>query len=82
MLDLDDVHIMNMVDMLRELTLNGAQVFITTASNEIARYLERKFAFMQDEMVYYKLKREVNGGTVGKTTITPRTIPYLIAAGE
>lgn len=80
--NLDDVHIMNMVDMLRELTLNGAQVFITTASNEIARYLERKFAFMQGEMVYYKLKREVNGGTVGKTTITSKTIPYLIAAGE
>lgn len=51
-------------------------------NNEIARYLERKFAFMQDEMVYYKLKCEVNGGTVGKTTITLRTIPYLIAAGE
>lgn len=80
--NLDDVHIMNMVDMLRELTLNGAQVFITTASNEIARYLERKFAFMQDEMVHYKLKREVNGGAVGKTMITLKTVPYLIEAGE
>lgn len=80
--NLDDVHIMNMVDMLRELTLNGAQVFITTASDEIARYFAHKFAFMKDEMVYYGLKREIKGETVGKTTVTTKHVPYLVASDE
>ena len=80
--NLDDVHIMNMVDMLRELVLNGAQLFITTSSNEIARYLERKFSFLQDDMICYQLKREVVGEAIGKTVITSKPIPFLIASGK
>jgi len=80
--NLDDIHIMNMVDILRELVLNGAQIFITTASSEIARYLERKFAFMQEKLVCYQFERKISDDVVGQTVIKKRTIPYLIASGE
>jgi len=72
--NLDDIHIMNLVDILRELTINGAQLFITTSNKEVASYLIRKFAFLDDDVAYYKLKRRISNGQVGATDIEKKEI--------
>lgn len=72
--NLDDIHIMNLVDILRELTINGAQLFITTSNKEVARYFARKFAFLDDEVVYYSLKRKITNESVGVTSIEKKEI--------
>ena len=80
--NLDDLHIMNLIEILRELTINGVQLFITTSNQEVANYLVRKFAFLKDEMAYYILNREVVGDSVFQTKIIQQQVPYLIASGE
>lgn len=80
--NLDDVHIMNMVDILRELLLNGAQLFITTANNEIANYFKRKFAFLDNDLVCYQLKRDISKGEVGEVIIKKQPLYYVIDSGE
>ena len=67
--NLDDIHIMNLIDILRELTLNGAQLVITTSNKEVARYFARKFAFLANDVTYYKLERKIEHGKVGVTAI-------------
>jgi len=79
--NLDDAHIMNLVDILRELAISGTQLFITTANTEIADYLVRKFAFLQEDMAYYKLSRETNG-EIGQTNISEQKVLFNLALDE
>lgn len=67
---LDDIHIMNLVDILRELVINGAQLFLTTSNKEAAKYFARKFAFVDNDVAYYK----VINGKVGSTVIGQKEI--------
>lgn len=47
--NLDDMHIMNLVDILREVALSGVQLFITTANDQVATYFRRKFSCFSEE---------------------------------
>ena len=40
--NLDDMHVLNLIDLLRELTINGTQIIITTVDRQMAKYLNRK----------------------------------------
>ncbi|MCK5762777.1 MAG: hypothetical protein KAH05_01530, partial [Clostridiales bacterium] len=55
--NMDDMHIINLIDIIRELALNGIQIFITTANNQVANYLRRKFSFFGKSFKHIKLER-------------------------
>lgn len=55
--NMDDMHILNLIDLIRELVLNGTQVFITTANDQIAKFLRRKFSFMEASFVHIIMNR-------------------------
>lgn len=47
--NLDDMHIMNLIDILREIALSGVQLFITTSNDQVATYFRRKFSCFNEE---------------------------------
>jgi exonuclease SbcC len=55
--NLDDVHIMNLVDMLKEISLMGVQLFITTANDQVATYFRRKFSCLTDDFKHLDIRR-------------------------
>jgi len=55
--NMDDMHILNLIDLIRELVLNGTQIFITTANDQIAKFLRRKFSFMEASFVHIIMNR-------------------------
>lgn len=64
--NLDDMHVLNLIDLLRELAINGTQIIITTADRQMAKYLRRKFSFFQNEYTHYELIRKGSEKTVIK----------------
>jgi len=56
--NLDDMHVLNLIDLLRELALSGTQIIMTTADRQMAKYLRRKFSFFQKEYTHYELIRK------------------------
>ena len=64
--NLDDMHVLNLIDLLRELAINGTQIIITTADKQMAKYLRRKFSFFQNEYTHYELIRKGSEKTVIK----------------
>lgn len=65
--NLDDMHVLNLVDLLRELAINGTQIIITTADRQMAKYLRRKFSFFQNEYTHFELYRKGSEKTHIKT---------------
>jgi exonuclease SbcC len=55
--NMDDMHILNLIDIIRELVLNGTQIIITTANDQIAKFLRRKFSCMEDSFKHIILNR-------------------------
>lgn len=55
--NMDDMHILNLIDIIREVALNGTQIIITTANEQVASFLRRKFSFMEDSFKHIILKR-------------------------
>ena len=53
--NLDDLHLLNMLDILRQLTIKGTQIFFTTANESVAKLFKRKIGFMQDELKSIKV---------------------------
>ncbi len=64
--NLDDMHVLNLIDLLRELAINGTQIIITTADRQMAKYLRRKFSFFQNEYTHYELIRKGSEKTIIK----------------
>ena len=64
--NLDDMHVLNLIDLLRELAMNGTQIIITTADRQMAKYLRRKFSFFQNEYTHYELIRKGSEKTIIK----------------
>ncbi|MDR2598993.1 MAG: AAA family ATPase [Oscillospiraceae bacterium] len=48
--NLDDLHLLNMLDIIRQLSIRGTQVFFTTANESVAKLFKRKFGFMQEDL--------------------------------
>lgn len=55
--NLDDVHIMNLVDILKEIALMGVQLFITTANDQVATYFRRKFSCLGNDFKHLEIQR-------------------------
>lgn len=58
--NMDDMHIMNLIDIIRELALQGTQIFITTANNQVAMLLRRKFSFFGKSFKHVIFERDDN----------------------
>ncbi len=56
--NLDNMHVLNLIDLLRELAISGTQIIITTADSQMAKYLRRKFSFLQREYTHFELIRK------------------------
>lgn len=52
------MHIMNLVDILKEIALSGVQLFITTANDQVATYFRRKFSCFNEEFKHLEIVRE------------------------
>ncbi len=61
--NLDDMHVLNLIDLLRQLAISGTQIIITTADSQMAKFLRRKFSFLKEEYSHFKLKRNGNART-------------------
>lgn len=61
--NLDDMHVLNLIDLLRELAIGGTQIIITTADSQMAKFLRRKFSFLKDEYSHFALIRKGDAQT-------------------
>ena len=61
--NLDDMHVLNLIDLLRELAIGGTQIIITTADSQMAKFLRRKFSFLKDEYSHFALTRKGDAQT-------------------
>ena len=56
--NLDDLHFINMLDILRRIAILGKQIFITTASSDIAAAMRRKFSVFKKGYGHFEMERE------------------------
>lgn len=61
--NMDDIHVLNLMDILRDLALNGTQIFFTTANPDVALLFRRKFSFFGAEYKHFTFIRHVDTGT-------------------
>ena len=57
----DAFHLLNLFDFLREFSLNGVQIFFTTASDDIAQIAKSKLGFLGENCCVYKLSKSTDG---------------------
>lgn len=55
--NMDDLHLMNLMDILRVLALNGTQIIFTTANPSVAGIFRRKFSFFGKRFNHFELCR-------------------------
>ncbi|AIQ73000.1 ABC-three component system middle component 1 [Paenibacillus odorifer] len=55
--NMDDLHLMNLLDLLRDFTLSGRQIFFTTANPEVANLFRRKFSFFEEHFTHFDFIR-------------------------
>ncbi|WP_371362444.1 hypothetical protein SRRS_35860 [Sporomusa rhizae] len=58
--NMDDLHLMNLIDILRELALQGIQIIFTTANPTVAGLFRRKFSFFGEAFNHFELIRSNN----------------------
>lgn len=61
--NMDDLHLMNLIDILRELALQGIQIIFTTANPTVAGLFRRKFSFFGEAFNHFELTRSNNENT-------------------
>jgi len=58
--NMDDMHFLNLIDIVRKFALTGTQIFFTTANPEVAGIFRRKFSFFEDKFKHFKFIRNNN----------------------
>ncbi len=53
--NLDDLHMLNLLDLLRRLALSGTQIFFTTANPDVAKLFRRKFSCLEEDFGVYRI---------------------------
>lgn len=70
--NMDDIHMLNLIDMLRELALDNTQLIITTANTDIAGLLRRKFSFLEDKFKHLQMERyDINKTQIEERVYSP-----------
>ena len=54
--NMDDIHMLNLLDLLRRLALSDTQIFFTTANPEVAKLFRRKFSFLGEDFRFFEIK--------------------------
>jgi DNA repair protein SbcC/Rad50 len=55
--NMDDLHLLNLIDVIRDLALMGHQIFFTTANTDVAHLFRRKFSFFEDKFTHFDFSR-------------------------
>lgn len=55
--NMDDLHMMNFIDILRETAISGTQIFVTTANDNVAGLIRRKFSFFGKDFKHFNFER-------------------------
>lgn len=53
--NLDDLHMLNLLDLLRRLALSNTQIFFTTANPDVAKMFRRKFSYLEEDFGFYRI---------------------------
>lgn len=61
--NMDDLHLLSLLDIIREMALQGTQIFFTTANPEVARLFRRKFSFFGKDFKHFDFQRGNDGIT-------------------
>lgn len=69
--NLDDLHMLNLLDVLRRLAIADTQIFFTTANVDVAQMFRRKFSFLEDDFIFYTLEKENNIPKIHYETFCP-----------
>ena len=51
--NLDDGHMLNLLDLLKRLAISDTQIFFTTANPDVAKLFRRKFSFLENEFKFF-----------------------------
>lgn len=62
--NLDSIHLLNLLDFLRDATLHGIQIFFTTANCDVCKIAKSKFFFLENDFYLYKLSKNEQGKTI------------------
>lgn len=60
--NLDDMHMLNLLDVLRRMAIAGTQIFFTTANPDVAKLFRRKFSFLGNDFAFYRIN-EIDNNT-------------------
>lgn len=58
--NLDDLHMLNLLDVLRRLAMAGTQIFFTTSNPDVAKLFRRKFTYLEEDFGFYRVTEEKN----------------------
>lgn len=53
--NLDDLHMMNLLDVLRRFAMAGTQIFFTTSNPNVAKLFRRKFSYLNEDFGFYRV---------------------------
>lgn len=53
--NLDDLHMLNLLDVLRRFAMAGTQIFFTTSNPNVAKLFRRKFSYLEEEFGFYRV---------------------------
>lgn len=61
--NMDDLHLLNLLDILRDFAVYGTQIIFTTANPEVAGIFRRKFSFFGDRFKHFEMRRNNDDNT-------------------
>ena len=62
--NMDDLHLLNLLDVLRDFAIKGHQIFFTTANPYVSNLFRRKFSFFKDDFKQFEFSRSGDAPTV------------------
>lgn len=77
--NMDDLHLLNLLDILREFALRNVQIVFTTANPDVAGVFRRKFSFFGPEFIHYDLIRRNDDNTeIITVEYTPDSEEFIV----
>lgn len=64
--NLDSLHLLNLLDFLRDASLKGIQIYFTTANYDVFKIAKSKFSFLGERFYSYELSKNENGKAIIK----------------
>lgn len=61
--NMDDLHVLNLLDILRDIATTGTQIFFTTANPDVAGLFRRKFSFFGSQFRHFEISRKDEGAS-------------------